>query len=274
MATFENILAAGNRKPHSHFLQQDSSLFFSALPLEIREMIYKDFIWGAYGRVHFLLSDHNYEGGFKFNPCKGRLRKRGGVLRGVYEDDECCRLGGAHATDLLSLPRTCKRVYMEMIVLLYSIPLFEMNERCFTLMEEKLPPSHFDHITRISITMVFCTDFFKLDWRFLGVDEYIEHRHRGQPAREADAKAWDGICVMLSKMSRLQEVQLWAREMPSDHTFDDHSEHVMLASAQRLSHVRNLSVIFMWTPLWDERKVWLEEEYKVPFSWEIARLLS
>ena len=267
-------ITTSHQRSQSRFLKQNPSPFFRILPLEVRLLVYKHFIYSDFGRVHLLESDLDYEGGFKFNPCKGHLRNRNSALGGYYEDAECCRLGGAYETDLLSMPRTCKRVYMEMRDQLYSVPLFEMDAVCFTRVSTPLLPKWFLQIKRLSLKKEFRVGFFKLNVWYHGPQERVNKQMNQPPAeRRVEVRAWDEIIDGLQSMPHLRELQLWLGAAPTDSEIGSYREDAMLGPMRRLSHVPNVSVVFMWRSMADEARMNLRHEYDIPLSWDIARLL-
>ncbi|KAF1959964.1 hypothetical protein CC80DRAFT_545388 [Byssothecium circinans] len=118
-------------KPHT---EQQAGVGFFALPLEVREMIYCEYVGS--GNIWVILLQSGRIHGFED--------------LGDHSDD-----AGRRRVDLLPLLLACRRTYSELIRLIYTLPNFTfLDPFSFFAFSAMLIPSRFHNIRRVNIDLL------------------------------------------------------------------------------------------------------------------------
>ena len=219
-------------KKKQRIYSQSQSLFFSRLPIEIRELIYHEVIVGGTPNFRILRK--------KYHPRLGHIRYTQQPDKVIFDDTQWGHTG-AHRSrckcclkwmtygGLLALLLTCRRLYSEAIRLLYQGTIFELkNPMTLLAWRQTILPQRLNMINALHLT-----------WQVRAV--------RAPTKRvKSEWAAWHQCCRVLSEMRDLRRLTVVI-----DHAYDTGlvtraEVEGYLQPLYRIRHVQDFVVGLFW----------------------------
>ncbi|KAL4789045.1 hypothetical protein BDV19DRAFT_374688 [Aspergillus venezuelensis] len=222
-------------------IQAESGFF--KLPYEIREMIYLQFL--VLPKLHLV----RVKGKMIGTKCKGE------DLKGPYEHghvdgtptqfgDICCpRI--KEGDSIMALFCTCRRIYTDLIPLIYKKTTFYLNQQTLSFLPRKLPPARLSQLQHLRVYTSTC-------------------------AFESDLKGWNRACTVFHKMTGLKSLFISFGTVPHRTCVTDGTSFVRPLMALRVpDFVLQLPTgVAIFGLEFEKIEWWVENNAKIHWDWE------